>query len=131
MATGFAQPTVGLIAISVAGLALPSWTFTLLWMVFVISFIAVGQSFCRYLARKQTEQWCRAHGFTKPRWKRRGGVVSWGWSIWSYCEILRCDFDDTTGTTYEVLIDVCAPVFGFVVYSRVMRNANEEFQVSG
>ncbi len=59
-----------------------------------------------------------------------GGFVSWGWSIWSFCEMLPCDFDDSEGTTYEVLIDVFAPVFGFVVYSRVMWNANEEFRVS-
>jgi hypothetical protein len=128
MVSGFTQPTVGLIALGVVGLAMPSWMLTILWIVFVTSLVAIGQSFCRYVARKQTERWCRINGLTDPRWKRRGGFVSWGWSIWSFCEILPCDFDDKAGTTYEVLIDVCAPVFGFVVYSRVMRSVNEEFR---
>jgi len=116
MASGFAKPTLGLIASIIVGLAFPSRPLMIVWIVIVALLFTVGESYSRYIARRQTAQWCRSHGF-----------VSWGWSFWSFSELLPCEFDDSTGTTHNVLVDLYAPLFGFWVQSRILRNLNEEF----
>lgn len=127
MASGFTKPSLGLIGSIIVGLAFPSRLLMIVWIVIIALLFTVGESYSRYIARRQTTQWCRSHGYGTPRWIRRGGFVSWGWSFWSFSELMPCEFDDSTGTTHNVLVDLYAPMFGFWVQSRILRNVNEEF----
>lgn len=127
MACGFARPVFGVLLLGAAIPFLPSRTYAIAWFIGVLAILVVGEWHAGYRARQQVTSWCSRHGFSAPRWKRRGGFVSWGCSVWSHCEILTCDFDDNSGVTHDVLVDVCAPVFGFWVKSRVLANVDTVF----
>jgi len=119
MACGFAKPVLGMIPVFAVALVLPSATLVVGWLVGFGLMFMFGDLVARWRARLQTARWCREHGFGNPRWPRRGGFVSWGWSIWSFCEMLPCEFEDADGITHKVVVDVCAPVFGLFVFSQV------------
>ena len=127
MACGFAKPIFGLLALSIVTPFLPTRNLAIAWMVGLVTLLSVGDLYARFRARHLTSAWYAQHGYSAPRWKRRGGFVSWGISVWSCCEILPFEFDDNTGVTHNVLLDVCAPVFGFWVKSQVMANPNTVF----
>ena len=131
MACGFAKPIFGLILLAIVIPFLPSRLLAIVWIGGLITFASIGEWHSRFRARRQVDSWCVSHGFSSPRWKPRGGFVSWGCSVWSVCEILVCEFDDSYGRTHDVLVDVYAPAFGFWVNSQVMASVNTVFDPEG
>ena len=127
MASGFAKPTLGLIALLSVAFIAPTRTHTIAWIAFVTLLFGLGEWHCRFRARRQTQSWCRQQGFSEPRWSPRSGFVTWGWSLWSFCEMLPCEFDDHNGTTQHTIVDLRAPMFGFWVQSCVLSNVNQRF----
>jgi len=127
MVCGFSKPVFGLLPLVAVIPLLPSRMLAVAWFVGLVVMMIVGEWHSRFRARRQVATWCSRYGFSAPRWKRRSGFVSWGCSVWSFCEILTCSFEDHSGATFEVLVDVCAPAFGFWVKSQVLVDANTVF----
>ena len=113
MMGGFAKPVFALILLGAFAAFLPSSMLAVAYLVGLIATVCLGDLYSGYQARRQVANWCAYHGFSVPRWKHRGGFVSWGCSFWSFCEILKCEFEDSSGATHDVMIDVFAPAFGF------------------
>ncbi len=125
--SGFAKLLIGPLALAAIALTMPSRGLALGWLAVVLGIIIAGDWFTGYSARRQVAAWCNENGFSAPRWKRRGGFVSWGVSIWSFCELLSCEFDDSTNTTYDALVDVCGSTFGLKVKAVVLSSPNKTF----
>lgn len=44
--------------------------------------------------------------------------------------MLRCEFEDANLVTHDVMVDVCAPIFGLYVKARVMAGPHSVFQAA-
>ena len=116
---GFAQPFPAMFLVPVAAVALaPSgWVAAGVVAGFVVVLVG-GEALARRRALGQVRRWAAARGIRDVWACPRGGLVSWGWSMWSFADTRPYRGVAAGGSRVELRASHYAPAFGLVVFTR-------------
>jgi hypothetical protein len=116
---GFAQPFLGTLGIGFAAAILaPSWWIAMVVVAGFVILLICGDALARRRALGQVRKWAAAHSIQEVRRCRRGGFVSWGWTVWAFAETSPYFGVVTDGSPVELLASYYAPAIGLAVFTR-------------
>jgi hypothetical protein len=122
---GFAHPVLGILVVFFAAYILTPATWIALGLVVALVVVtAVAGALARYRALYQVRRWAATQGIREVQRCRRGGFVSWGWSLWSFAETGPYRGVAADGSPIEVLASYYAPAFGAIVFTRCEHRAH-------
>jgi hypothetical protein len=111
---GYAQPFLGtiLVPLSFVLWGVPLWAYFIFLMA-----VTLGDAVAKYRVLRRVRKWADDHGITNVTRLPRGGFVSWGWSFWTFAEILAYQVIDEAGVERTIRGSYCAPMFGLIVFT--------------
>ena len=123
---GFAHPVLGILVVLFAAYSLaPSIWIAMVLVVAFVSLTVIGDALARYRALCQVRRWAATQDIREVQRCRRGGFVSWGWSLWSFAETGPYRGVAADGSPTELLASYYAPAFGAVVFTRCELRAGQ------
>jgi hypothetical protein len=115
---GYAKPFPAMFVVPVAAVILaPTWWVAAGIVAGFVLLLTGGDALARWRALGQIRQWAASRGIREVRACRRGGFVTWGWSVWAFVETGPYRGVAADGSPVELRASYYAPAFGLAVFT--------------